>query len=78
MTTNNYKDLDISKATVFDIAKKFPNFAPLLISPETEISDEKFRIFSILVYAENYKISDLKQTLEKEYKTIFPDIFEQI
>lgn len=70
-----YNGSDLSKATVFDIAKYFPDFAPLLISTYEEINEEKLRVLEIFIYADNYKILDLKEILNKNYKTIYPDIF---
>lgn len=77
MKTIDYKGFDLSKITVFDLSKKFPDFAPLIISPDKEIEDEKFRVLSLLVYAVNYQIRDLCQILEKEFKSIYPDLFNQ-
>ena len=75
MKTINYKGVDLSSATAFDIAKIHPNFVPLVISPNEEMNEEKLRILSIWVYADNYKISELKEILKKEFKTIYPDLF---
>ena len=75
MKTINYKGVDLSNATVFDIAKIYPDFTPLIISPNEEINDEKFRVLSFLVYADNYNILELKEILEKEFKGIYPDLF---
>ena len=75
MDTINYTNTDISKVTIFDVSENFPNFPPLLISQSEEMNDDKFRVLSLWIYADNYEILDLKEILLKEYLSIYPDIF---
>ena len=59
----NYTNTHISKVTIFDVSENFPDFPPLLISQSEEMNDDKFRVLSLWVYADNYEILDLKEIL---------------
>ena len=63
-----FKGLDLKEASIFDVAKLYPDFPPFLISPVHDLSDEDHRIFSLYSYAEEYKLTELKGKLKEIYK----------
>ncbi|SMP09019.1 hypothetical protein [Chryseobacterium profundimaris] len=76
METKTYKGLDLSIITQYDFSEVFPDFPPLLISPENIISDEKLRVMELLTFAGHYEIADLKNELTKRYGDTFPELFD--
>ena len=66
--SSTYKGVDLQKATMYDIATLFPDYAPILIDPEGDITPEQERILELYTYAENYEIEDLKKQLEELFK----------
>ncbi|QDP85207.1 hypothetical protein FNJ88_06370 [Chryseobacterium sp. SNU WT5] len=66
--SSTYKNLDLRKVTMYDIAELFTDQPPLLISPDDELSDENIRILGLVSYADYYKLTDLKEKLQKLFK----------
>ncbi len=67
--SSTYKNLDLRKVTVYDIAELFPDKPVIFVSSENDLSDEQERILYLYTFADYYKIEDLKSKLESLFKT---------
>ena len=65
--TSTYKDLDLRKVTMYDIAELFTDKPAVLISPDDDMTEEHERILALYTYAENYELTELKDKIQKLY-----------
>ncbi|REC50814.1 hypothetical protein DRF62_18650 [Chryseobacterium piscium] len=76
---DNFKGLDLSKITQYDLFKElYPDFLPLIISYNSiteNYTENDFRILDLLSFAENYQISDLADKLKEVYEKSHPHLF---
>ncbi|MFS4470051.1 hypothetical protein [Chryseobacterium sp. T20] len=70
-----FNGLDLSIITQYDLQKKYPDFAPLLISPLEAYEEEKLRVLELVTFAGHYKIKELQNKLRDIYKDIYSDLF---
>lgn len=65
--TSTYKDLDLRKVTMYDIAELFTDKPAVLISPDDDLTEEQERILALYTYAENYELTELKDKIQALY-----------
>lgn len=65
--TSTYKDLDLRKVTMYDIAELFTDKPAVLISPDDDMTEEQERILALYTYAENYELTELKDKIQELY-----------
>lgn len=63
---NLYQGLDLTKITQYDLAEKL-KLASVLVSVDSQVSDEQLRIAELFAFAENHKLKDLLNILEILY-----------
>lgn len=73
---DNFKGLDLSTVTQYDLKKLYPDFDTLLISViDGNYTDDKLRVMELLAFAENYEILDLENKLQELYLNTYPELF---
>lgn len=68
-TKNDYKGLDLTKCTIFDLAEVLTDCPAIFVSHDVELTDEEERIFNLYAYASEYELDDLKKKLKDLYES---------
>ncbi len=65
--SSTYKGLDLRKVTMYDIADLYEDKPAIMISPESELTEEQERILELYTYAQNYELTELLNQLQDLY-----------